>query len=567
MIKTFKHRQKPDKEMKQSQSLGHDSSNITDTLVNKNSGETSKNISDLVASKPRSADDSALLAVSKLGNNRNSNTKIQDTDQETGSTINSEGHSMTDFASVAPSPVSPSSKPLLTRHYSHGDEPKSLSYMHKLRYSDKKLFLLTSSRQSETKDNTEQNRGTGENSLAHSRKSSVNSFDDNSIGSPSTSDFPPLVRKKTGEIVKSSLKLSALSRSLPSTPTYKSVHFNNQSLADVRYFDEKDTPNALSVEGSPITKPKYKWLIGDSDDDSSGYSDEEDEDNFDDLEIEMTNFQTINYKAKLKSQPMVFLERVFLSVDKKFMKGNIAVRNIAFEKKVLFSYSTNNWKTTSQVEASYLPDIPRMLRKELYDRFTFKIPIVTLLDKGNQIDVYVKYETGGQSFWDNNQSRNYRVLLHRKDEDLNSLSRDPSKLTKFRLDVGEDLEASPIYTKFDSYFPPFESFLPNPSSFKYDSPASLQAKSPDFRGLGETYGFGNFYSNLEETNTIENLAFDAPTVISPKVSRAAKTPMSPNDVLKSPDAKIDLDKVRDERPSTDSKSYKELLESYCFYQG
>lgn len=236
-----------------------------------------------------------------------------------------------------------------------------------------------------------------------------------------------LVRKKSGEILKSSLKMSGWgkSQSLPSTPTYKQVHFG--CLNDVRYFKEKDKPAALSALNSPCA----------SDDDD--YDDDEEaatlhNDTFslypyqqDSWQLKMLDFPPLSYPAKINANAPVFLERVFISMDKRFVMGHIAVRNIAFEKSICVRYSPDQlWLCIVEIPTTYVPDSPGILKEHNYDRFLFQIPLDSLFassDCNEQEDrkdctvrtrryhFCIKYNALSQEFWDNNNEKNYTVEL------------------------------------------------------------------------------------------------------------------------------------------------------------
>lgn len=82
---------------------------------------------------------------------------------------------------------------------------------------------------------------------------------------------PSLIRKKSGEIVKSSLKLSSLLQRSLSTPqlstmgnkgsTRKSVRFASR-LANVKTFDGCDSPSTVSLANSPCTSPPCEFESG-----------------------------------------------------------------------------------------------------------------------------------------------------------------------------------------------------------------------------------------------------------------------------------------------------------------
>lgn len=255
-----------------------------------------------------------------------------------------------------------------------------------------------------------------------------------------------LVRKKLGEIVKSLLKEgTSRSKSLPSTPSFKLVHFGGD--ADIRYFSRKDRPTAILALNSPA-------LLPDSDEDEESTSEMEYfSDEFNTLDdshhpsaaitkyptphhgrlidwaVSVTNFPSTLLHDRLASiRPPVFLERVFVSIDKRFLLGHIAVSNIAYEKNVTVRYTLDNWATIVEIPTIYVPDIPSALRKHNYDRFAFKIPLDSMFnsfhlqeDPSDQITrehqktyhMCIRYSVPGHQFWDNNGGQDYLIKLNK----------------------------------------------------------------------------------------------------------------------------------------------------------
>ena len=82
--------------------------------------------------------------------------------------------------------------------------------------------------------------------------SKVKSDDDNNSALPI-----PLLRKKSGELIKSSLRLNTLPRS-NSMPNAKSVRFANR-LENVKFFKKSEKPNAVSSDSVHRMKVKTQW--------------------------------------------------------------------------------------------------------------------------------------------------------------------------------------------------------------------------------------------------------------------------------------------------------------------
>ncbi|KAG5360176.1 Protein phosphatase 1 regulatory subunit 3C [Yarrowia sp. B02] len=246
---------------------------------------------------------------------------------------------------------------------------------------------------------------------------------------------PSIIRKKSGELVKSSLKLSSLVRnkSMPESSmksaaaqAIKNVHFD-QKLEHVRHFLNSDRPQAVA-DGSVKPRPHhhnhngvgtFQWR----DDDSS--SDEDDLRKGYDKYIARTEWSlaTPNFPAvpgpkphSNEPDPMVYLENLFLSADKNNLVGHVAVKNIAFEKQVNVRYSLDYWQTVSQVDATYNDDARKKLKDMGYDRFTFSINMNLLpqhILTQKPMHLCVRYTANGTEYWDNNGFQNFQLDFKR----------------------------------------------------------------------------------------------------------------------------------------------------------
>ncbi|KAM0270016.1 hypothetical protein ACHAQH_009593 [Verticillium albo-atrum] len=220
---------------------------------------------------------------------------------------------------------------------------------------------------------------------------------------------PPMVRKKSGELVRPALRPSSHRRpsSMPGTPTFsKAVHFDSH-LEHVRHFLQVDRPLAVSAGSSPadnydsdneypfpgdersgIRSPPYEWEI-----------------------------VTANYPVDSlirKTQP-VRLEKVWLSADQKSLLGSVAVANLSFQKAVTCRFTLDYWKTTSEVAAEYSHDILPKDTDACHDRFTFAIKLSDLAHlESKTLYFCVRYNVMGQEFWDNNGGTNFQVDFRKK---------------------------------------------------------------------------------------------------------------------------------------------------------
>lgn len=218
---------------------------------------------------------------------------------------------------------------------------------------------------------------------------------------------PPLLRKKSGELVKPALRPSSRRRpsSMPGTPTYaKNVHFN-EDIEQVRHFLQVDRPIAVSAGSSPVetydSESEYPFGYDD------GYKSKVVE-----WEIRTANFprDTVERLAL-----PVRIEKIWLSTDFKTLLGTIAVANIAFHKLVVARFTFDYWKTTSEVVAEYNNDVRKKQVNDGYDRFTFTIKLSDQAHlESKTLLLCARYNVDGREFWDNNNAINYQVDFIKK---------------------------------------------------------------------------------------------------------------------------------------------------------
>lgn len=222
---------------------------------------------------------------------------------------------------------------------------------------------------------------------------------------------PPMLRKKSGELVRPALRPSSARRrpsSMPGTPTFsKAVHFDSH-LEHVRHFLQVDRPLAVSAGSSPVeaydsdtefpfdetrtNTPPFEW------------------------EIVVSNFPA---ETPIRLSLPVRVERVFLSSDNKTLVGSVAVANLAFNKYVVARFTLDYWKTTSEVVAEFNQDV-RQPKRDGYDRFNFNIKLADQANlEAKTMFFCVKYCVNGQEYWDNNNSTNFQVDFRKKHKPQN----------------------------------------------------------------------------------------------------------------------------------------------------
>ncbi|KAL8736996.1 MAG: hypothetical protein Q9181_002136 [Wetmoreana brouardii] len=415
---------------------------------------------------------------------------------------------------------------------------------------------------------------------------------------------PKPVRKKSGELVKPVLMKGGLRRrpsSMPGTPTYsKAVHFDPTSLENVRTFCGNDRPIVVSAGTSPDEQyandiefpfgdepmqkrlPTYEW------------------------EIRLSNFPRETLERR--SMP-VRVERIYLSSDNKTLMGAIAVANLAFHKTVVARFTLDYWKTTSEVVADYSTDVRRKRLNDGCDRFVFSIK---LEDQANLEDktmfFCVRYNVNGQVFWDNNNSMNYEIDFAKKPKE----TKQGTQGTSLPLPRSKPSHSTSSVRprSFPSGLDDFENFG---SSFEFSKaqtpPALVIGDSPiRFRGqktcselvpdapaqrsnvssqaFGNRYNFGvslhnaiaaaspglgergdpNYRSSARSAPA-QQMSFAKQPIVN-SGSMPSTKPLNESAPTEEKDAKATDMKpaaLTAEKPPVQSKSYQELLNTYCFY--
>ncbi|KAH7099834.1 putative phosphatase regulatory subunit-domain-containing protein [Auriculariales sp. MPI-PUGE-AT-0066] len=275
-------------------------------------------------------------------------------------------------------------------------------------------------------------------------------------------DIPGHIRKKSGEVLKSSLKpfrpagpdgqsmhLPSLAKSgaaspisdtspgtspretrswcksAPATPTSsKFVHFDAQ-LEHVKLFLAEQKPAAVSRNGSPTEdsdtsgteRARHHRSLW-----SSPYNVPQSPLSEDDkfratLSLRIVNAQPI-IRNWLPHGIDVQAQSFVLTPDKRDVAIGILVRNVTFNKTVVLRFTLDNWLTTSEVlgkhvESVWSESVMRGRTDPDMDRFTC---VVKLGDFGGRIKqktmlAAIRFDSGGSTMWDNNGGSNYQITF------------------------------------------------------------------------------------------------------------------------------------------------------------
>lgn len=372
---------------------------------------------------------------------------------------------------------------------------------------------------------------------------------------------PPMLRKKSGELVRPALRLSRRRpSSMPGTPTFsKAVHFGAQ-LEEVRHFMQLDRPLAVSAGSSPVEEydgdsefpfgmdhhteaapPPFNW------------------------EAKIINFPSDSDHNR-ESSP-VRLERIFLSSDNKRLVGVVAVSNLAFRKHVVARFTLDYWKTISEVVAEYNDDSNQKLTTtDGYDQFYFNIVLADQPSLENKrMLICVRYSVDGLEFWDNNNSMNYHVEFSKK----YTFSRKSRVVDKTPL--ARTLSLPPTIDPLDLGIPRDATdsmdFSPDPSV----RTEILVPDSPTRRTRAPGHAFGERYDFSASLCAARQPGIPEPRKSSSAISKPTTVEGHQYEKRENtqPVEEADFEPMRltgyfSDKPNHQSPGYKELVDKYCF---
>lgn len=289
-----------------------------------------------------------------------------------------------------------------------------------------------------------------------------------------------MVRKKSGELVRSSLKTEFgrdrqnKPRSEPSTPTCpKYVHFDTQ-LEHVKHFLSQQRPAAVSRSGSPV---------------ETETEDEREAFPFPAMtsaQAGLVQIKLPNFPTPVNPDQDAYLESLEIQSDGKSLRGVVRVRNLSFEKWVAVRFTLDHWQTVSEVSADHLESMGPMS-----DRFVFNIRLQDLLARieEKQMSIAIRYTVGGREIWDNNGGANYRVefvkraapppvsqgpVSKRQTWSVTNAGQAADRMADLRREldrlVQDDMDPSPLHAQTRS----FTEGSPSAFSTRYDFGNSLK---------------------------------------------------------------------------------------------
>jgi hypothetical protein len=376
---------------------------------------------------------------------------------------------------------------------------------------------------------------------------------------------------------------------MPGTPTYsKSVHFND-SDNQTRHFLQVDKPIAVSAGSSPVETYDSEGEFPFSEDQGKP-----------ELQIKVANFPEDSFNRQTRP---IRVERIYLSDDRANLVGVCAVQNISFQKLVVARFTLDYWKTTSEVVAEFCNDV-RSPPSDGCDRFNFHIKLSDQANLDNKtLLLCVRYNVGGQEFWDNNDNTNFQIDFTKTAErkPARSVRVQHSPLGARPLSAIPRSRHSPPTSRSrqESVDDDFVSRFDSNQSYRFGSPNKIGAahkivdesgapiklkprtKRPSMmsvnpptqptNGLGSRYDFGTSLS-AALTTAQDNLGRRSGLMNGAPAATSAKTQATAGYfglIDRTGPTKVDAkterpDAITTDRPAMGSDQYRDLVQKFCY---
>lgn len=113
----------------------------------------------------------------------------------------------------------------------------------------------------------------------------------------------------------------------------------------------------------------------------------------------------LDLRNRLKAQH-VCLETC--SIQDRLLSGTVKVQNLSFQKLVWVRITFDSWLSFQDVPCQYLNNVYGCPDT---DTFSFSISMPEDREPSSAVEFCIQYQTPDQTYWDNNQKKNYRLLL------------------------------------------------------------------------------------------------------------------------------------------------------------
>lgn len=151
-------------------------------------------------------------------------------------------------------------------------------------------------------------------------------------------------------------------------------------------------------------------------------------------------FFNLNNENKIRMENIQLVDGDYntMSNNQFVLEGRCRALNLSFEKTVHVRYTMDLWKSFHEEQAQFHETIQST--SHTWDRFYFKIPIEATSET-KTIYMALRYTVDGQDYWDNNNGKNYEVIIKPNEEQQAKKKEDIKVLAK-RYDFTASLSAA-----------------------------------------------------------------------------------------------------------------------------
>ncbi|XP_036448965.1 protein phosphatase 1, regulatory subunit 3Ca [Colossoma macropomum] len=115
------------------------------------------------------------------------------------------------------------------------------------------------------------------------------------------------------------------------------------------------------------------------------------------------------------------------TLQERALTGTVKVRNLAFEKSVHVRITFDSWRSYQNLECTYMNNVYGC---QDTDTFSFATELPAYVPPQNKVEFCISYATGGQTYWDNNDGRNYGLVARAWKQDDERSSATQQKKTQ-----------------------------------------------------------------------------------------------------------------------------------------
>lgn len=121
------------------------------------------------------------------------------------------------------------------------------------------------------------------------------------------------------------------------------------------------------------------------------------------LDFKQPSADYLHFRQRLEKDS-VCLEHCLLK--DRAIAGTIKVKNLSYEKTVKVRITFNTWKSHTDVDCQYVND---MYLGSEWDTFSFEVKLPDRVELRERVEFAVLYVVDGNTYWDSNQGKNYKV--------------------------------------------------------------------------------------------------------------------------------------------------------------